>query len=247
MNKIIQTDKKLASSKETSGVSQLFSDVSFKYDLMNDLMSLGLHRIWKKKFVSMIGDLDSKILDMASGTGDIVIYLNNKASKFGYSPEIFACDFNDKMLSIAKDRIFDFNMSNVNFSLEDAHKISFKDDFFDYYLVSFGIRNFANVELALKESLRVLKTTGQFLCLEFFKFDNKYFQNFYQFYLFFILPKIGKIVSKKEYAYQYLSETIDNFYSKEDFRNMLYDVGFDDVGYIDLFPGIVTIFYGYKS
>ncbi len=242
-----QNTSEVAFSKNISEVKELFTDVSSGYDVMNDLMSLTLHRLWKKRLISMVGNFDSKILDMACGTGDISIYLNRMCKKFNLFPEIFSCDVNQSMLSIARDKAFDLNVDNIHFSVEDAQDLSFEDNFFDYYIISFGIRNIESIQNALTESLRVLKTTGQFLCLEFFKPKKSIFRNIYRHYLFSLLPRLGRLVLDNDHAYEYLARTIDNFSLREEFYTMLYDVGFVNVGYIDLFPGVASIFYGYKS
>jgi len=170
-------------------VSKVFRDVYEKYDLMNDLMSLGIHRLWKKKFIDTLNpQQNTKLLDAASGTGDIAkLYLK----KTNYNGEVYCLDENKEMLNINKKKFKDF--SNIKWFCNNAEKLPFKDNYFDYYTISFGIRNIENINNCISEAFRVLKPGGRFLCLEFSKVKNDFLNKFYQTYSKSI-PIMGKLI-----------------------------------------------------
>ena len=150
-------------------VSKVFQDVSSKYDLMNDLMSIGIHRLWKKNFINWLNpQKNTKLVDVASGTGDIAkLFLDS----VNYNGEVYCLDENQEMLNISKKKFS--KKKNIQWFRNNAEKLPFKDNYFDYYTVSFGIRNFNNINNSLKEAYRVLKPGGRFLCLEFSKVKNE--------------------------------------------------------------------------
>lgn len=229
-------------------VNDVFSQVADKYDLMNDLMSLGIHRLWKNEFIRHIPNLNSKILDVASGSGDIALRIAKKA-KLRANNRFFInlCDINEEMLEQAKKRAIDLNLfKNLDFTVASAESLPFPNDSFDYYTIAFGIRNVPNIKKALKEAYRVLKPMGKFLCLEFSKLDDNLFKNFYEFYSFNIIPKIGQIVTNNKEAYEYLVESINLFSSQEDFKMMILDAGFEEAKYTNLTGKIVAIHSAYK-
>jgi len=239
--------KKVTSKTKRKLVDELFSGVAGKYDLMNDLMSLGVHRIWKDEFCRMIPDMNSTILDMAGGTGDIAFRIKERAKKQNKNPHIVVSDINPDMLSVCKNRAIDSNiLENFDIVASDAEKLPFPDNSFDYYTIAFGIRNMLSLEKVLKEAHRVLKPTGKFLCLEFSKVQNDSMERLYDFYSFNILPAIGKYVARNQDAYKYLAESISLFPDQEDFKTMIGNVGFSDVSYKNLTFGIVAIHYGFK-
>ena len=228
-------------------VDDVFSNVANKYDLMNDLMSLGVHRLWKNEFCQMIPNLDSTILDVAGGTGDISFRLKERAFKQKKDPHIIVCDINQDMLNICRDKAIDNNiLTNFEVVVGDAEKLPFPDNSFDYYTIAFGIRNMLNIENALSEAYRVLKPTGKFLCLEFSKVQNEQLGNLYNFYSFNCLPVLGKYIAKNQDAYQYLAESISLFPDQEDFKTMMQKTGFTDVSYKNLSFGIAAIHCGFK-
>ncbi len=228
-------------------VEEVFSGVANKYDIMNDLMSFGIHRWWKDQFVRQIPNLQSHILDMASGTGDIAFRIRKSADLRQNTPHITLCDINPNMLNLAKNRAIDNNiLTGMEYVTSDAEKLPFADNSFDYYTISFGIRNVPRISNALQEAYRVLKPMGKFLCLEFSTLENEYLQQIYKFYSFNIIPKIGKIVAGTESAYQYLVESISNFPDQDHFSVMLKDAGFSKVGYKNLTFGITAIHSAYK-
>lgn len=239
--------KKVSFSDKKKLVDDVFSSVAMKYDLMNDLMSVGIHRLWKKKLCEKITNLNSNILDVACGTGDISFRIKEAASKHNKTCNIVACDINEQMLKIAQDRAIDKNiLQNIDFVCADAEKLPFESESFDYYIIAFGIRNVPHIEEALKEAYRVLKTGGQFLCLEFSKIENSYIEKLYNFYSFNIIPKIGQFIAKNHNAYQYLVESIDLFPDQNQFCDMIRSVGLRRVNYNNLSSGIAAIHSAYK-
>ncbi|MDJ1304713.1 MAG: bifunctional demethylmenaquinone methyltransferase/2-methoxy-6-polyprenyl-1,4-benzoquinol methylase UbiE [Candidatus Midichloria sp.] len=231
-------------SQKQEKVQKVFSDVAKKYDLMNDLMSFGLHRIWKEKFISELRPGREEILlDLAGGTGDIALKFVQKGGK-----KAIICDLNQEMLEYGNKKRF--NKGLYDLPLEticaNAEDLPFQDHTFDCCTISFGIRNFTNIPRALDEVRRVLKPGGRFLCLEFSQVDNELLRRFYEFYSFNIIPKIGKLVAKSEGHYLYLSESIKIFPKAQKFADMLEKAGFEFVTFSRLTSGIVAIHRGYK-
>jgi len=222
-------------------VSKVFKDVFDKYDLMNDLMSLGIHRLWKREFIYWLNpQKNTKLLDVASGTGDIAkLYLE----KINYIGLAYCLDENKEMLKLNKEKFK--NNSNVKWFCNNAEKLPFKKNTFDYYTISFGIRNVENINMTLKEAYRVLKPGGRFLCLEFSKIKNEIINKFYKSYSKSI-PKIGKIVVGKSEPYEYLINSIEKFYTQEKFIELIKKNKFDNVTYKNLSSGIVAIHSGWK-
>jgi demethylmenaquinone methyltransferase / 2-methoxy-6-polyprenyl-1,4-benzoquinol methylase len=222
-------------------VSKVFNDVFEKYDLMNDIMSLGIHRLWKKQFISWLNpQKNTKLLDVASGTGDIAkLYLK----KINYDGFAYCVDENKGMINLNKKKFK--TDSGVKWFCDNAEKLIFKDNYFDYYTISFGIRNIGNIELAIKEAYRVLKPGGRFLCLEFSKVENDLLNKFYQAYSKSI-PKIGKLVIGKSEPYEYLINSIEKFYSQEKFKEKIVEQNFENVSYRNLSGGIVAIHSAWK-
>ena len=222
-------------------VTKIFQDVFDKYDLMNDLMSLGVHRLWKKSLIYWLNpQKNTTLIDVASGTGDIAkLYLN----KINYKGCVFCVDENKGMLDINK-RKFKKN-SNVKWFCNDAEKLPFRNNHFDYYTISFGIRNVSNLNSALKEAYRVLKPGGRFLCLEFSKVKNEILNKFYKTYSKSI-PKIGKLIVGKSEPYEYLINGIEEFYSQEKFLEQIKKQNFINVSFRNLTGGIVAIHSAWK-
>ena len=222
-------------------VSKVFKDVFDKYDLMNDLMSLGIHRLWKREFIYWLNpQKNTKLLDVASGTGDIAkLYLE----KINFIGSAYCLDENKDMLKINKRKFC--NNTRVKWFCNNAEKLPFKNDTFDYYTISFGIRNIENINIALKEAYRVLKPGGRFLCLEFSKIKNEIINKLYKSNSKSI-PKVGKIVVGKSEPYEYLINSIDKFYTQEKFIELIKKNKFDNVTYRNLNSGIVAIHSGWK-
>ena len=222
-------------------VKKVFQDVFDKYDLMNDLMSLGVHRLWKKTFIDLLNpQKNSKLIDVASGTGDIAKLFLKKINNEG---EVCCVDENSGMIEISKKKNFEKN--NVKWFCNNAEKLPFKNDYFDYYTISFGIRNINNISIALKEARRVLKPGGRFLCLEFSKVKNETLNKFYKIYSKSI-PIIGKIVVGKSDPYDYLINSIDKFYNQDQLSDEIKNQNFRNVTYRNLSAGIVAIHSAWK-
>ena len=222
-------------------VKKVFNKVYDKYDLMNDIMSLGTHRIWKKNLVSWINpSKESKVIDVASGTGDIAKLCSDKTNN---CCEIACVEPNEKMLSKGKERLKKLN--NLRWVLSSAENLPFKDNTFDYYVISFGIRNVTNLNKSLNEAYRVLKNGGRFYCLEFSKVENEIFKDIYKMYSK-LIPSIGKLVAGNEMPYEYLVKSIEEFYNQEDFSKKLINKNFVDVEYRNLSNGIAAIHSGWK-
>ena len=222
-------------------VKKVFNKVYDKYDLMNDIMSLGTHRIWKKNLVSWINPKkNNKIIDVASGTGDIAKLCSENTNN---SCEIECVEPNEKMLQQGKNKLRNFN--NIRWKMSSAENLPFEDETFDYYTISFGIRNVSNFDKSLNEAYRVLKNGGRFFCLEFSKVENEILKIIYKNYSKFI-PTVGKFVAGDDMPYKYLVQSIEKFYNQEDFSNKLLNTGFANVEYRNLTNGIAAIHSGWK-
>ncbi|AZL15755.1 bifunctional demethylmenaquinone methyltransferase/2-methoxy-6-polyprenyl-1,4-benzoquinol methylase UbiE [Rickettsiales endosymbiont of Stachyamoeba lipophora] len=239
--------KKVNRKEKTGLVSQLFGSVAKNYDLMNDLMSLGIHKLWKRDFIKFLPTLTGQILDLASGTGDIAINIARYAQKEkGISANITLCDLNFEMLNIGQSKVIDnLGVSNFTYAVADGEKLPFKDNSFDIVTIAFGIRNITNINIALREIHRVLRPGGKFICLEFSSVNHS-FKKFYEFYLLQIIPKVGKLVANDYEAYRYLSESIIKFPNQESFKKMMETQGLKNVGYHNLSQGVAAIHYGWK-
>ena len=222
-------------------VTKVFKDVFAEYDLMNDLMSLGIHRLWKKNFILWLNpQKNTTLIDVGSGTGDIAkLYLN----KINYRGSVCCIDKNKGMLDLNKKR---FNKNaKIKWFCNSAEKLPFKNNHFDYYTISFGIRNVNNLNNALKEAYRVLKPGGRFLCLEFSKVKNEILNKFYKTYSKAI-PQIGKFIVGKSEPYEYLINSIEEFYSQEEFFKQIKKQNFINISYRNLSGGIVAIHSAWK-
>ena len=233
MKQFLQNQKNL--------VQSVFNDVYDKYDLMNDFMSLGVHRFWKKDLIMMMSPhTNKKLLDVGCGTGDVgKIFLDTVKSK----GEVFNVDPNKKMLEQGKKRFK--NLENISWHIGNAESLKFKSNFFDYYTISFGLRNTKDLNKSLKEAFRVLKPGGRFLCLEFSKISNSNLRFIYKNYSK-LIPKIGKIVVGKSEPYEYLVESIDKFINQNQLIELMKKSGFENCKYRDLTGGIVSIHSGWK-
>ena len=222
-------------------VTKIFQDVFDKYDLMNDLMSLGIHRLWKKNFIHWLNpQKNTTLIDVGSGTGDIAkLYLN----KINYRGSVCCIDENKGMLDLNKKR-FKKN-AKVKWFCNSAEKLPFKNNHFDYYTISFGIRNVSNINNALKEAYRVLKPGGRYLCLEFSKVKNEILNKLYKTYSKAI-PLIGKFIIGNSEPYEYLINSIEKFHSQEEFFKQIKKHNFVNVSYRNLSGGIVAIHSAWK-
>ena len=232
---------KIKPKEKTKLVQKVFSDVARNYDLMNDLMSFGSHRLWKKKFVEIINPKKNEIIiDIGSGTGDMA----KKILKTNFNGELHLLDLNPQMLDIGKSRIG--KNKNIHYHLGNAENLKFKKNTFDKYTIAFCLRNITNIEKSIKEALRVLKPGGVYFCLEFSSPNSILTSQFYNKYRTKTLPWIGKLISRNKEAYKYLSESIDLLPNQEKLKLIIEKIGFSSVSYINLFDGIVAIHKGYK-
>ena len=226
---------------EIDSIDKVFSDVFDKYDLMNDVMSLGVHRIWKKNMIYWMNPKKGNhLIDVASGTGDIA---KSFLERIKYEGKVTCVEPNELMLKSGKKKLK--NLKEINWVCSQAEKLPFKDESFDLYSVSFGIRNFSNIDQSLKEARRVLKTGGRILCLEFSKVENEILKKLYKTYSKSI-PYIGKYVTGKLEPYKYLVDSIDRFYDQEKLSDIFKKNGFCKIEYRNLSGGIVAIHSGWK-
>ena len=215
---------------------EVFNKVASKYDIMNDIMSLGAHRYWKELLIDWLSpEKEMHIIDVAGGTGDVARRFLKRVKGKGKAT---VCDPNEFMVKEGKKN-HTFN-DKIEWIVAPAEDLPFKENTFDAYLVSFGVRNFSNIEKSLSEAYRVLKPGGKFYCLEFSKAENETISSVYNFYSS-IIPVMGKIIVGDEKPYEYLTKTISNFPSQENFKKIIEGTNFKDVNYRNIFNGIVAI------
>ncbi len=222
-------------------VQNVFDQIYDKYDLMNDFMSLGIHRIWKKNLLNMMNpSKNQKLIDVACGTGDIAKLFLNYTDK---SSQITCVDPNKGMINKAKQKLKMYE--NLNWIVASAEKLPILKDRFDFYTISFGLRNTKNLNKAIAEAYRVLKPGGRYLCLEFSKIQNPNLNFIYKKYSKFI-PSIGKYVVGEVEPYEYLIESIENFINQDELIHLMKKNGFQKCTYRNLSGGIVSIHSGWK-
>ena len=223
-------------------VSKVFEDVFDKYDLMNDLMSLGIHRIWKKQLIEFLNPQENtKLIDVASGTGDIAINL----SKINGS-KIEGVDISDNMLKVARKKIKELKINNINFKTCEAENLVFEDNHFDIISIGYGVRNFSNLEKGLNESYRVLKKDGKLIILETSVPENPIIKFLYTLITRVYIPIIAFIFSGKTKAYLYLLDSTDKFPPKNKFVEILYKTGFEKIETRKKLYGASTIYIASK-
>jgi demethylmenaquinone methyltransferase/2-methoxy-6-polyprenyl-1,4-benzoquinol methylase len=222
-------------------VQKVFDKVYDKYDLMNDFMSFGIHRLWKKDLIMMMSpSVNKKLIDVACGTGDIgKLFLDSVK----YKGKVFNIDPNKKMIKEGEKK-FKY-LKNISWKLGSAEKLDFKNNYFDYYTISFGLRNTKNINHSIKEAYRVLKPGGRFLCLEFSKIENSNLNFLYKNYSK-LIPEIGKFVVGKKEPYEYLVKSIDKFINQEELIDFMKKNGFKNCSYRNLSGGIVAIHSAWK-
>ena len=226
-------------------VNEIFSNVSNKYDIMNDLMSGGIHRIWKDVFVMHMDNPNAKLLDVAGGTCDIAKRFYEFGKLNDGSFDITVCDLNYNMLSEGVDKLANQGINGIKYVNAKAEMLPFRSEIFDYYSVAFGIRNFGDINSSIKEAKRVLKKGGKFICLEFSKPKNIFLQKAYNMYSHLLIPNLGTLAGDRK-SYQYLVDSIEKFPNQENFANMIVKAGFKNVSYRNLSGGIVAIHIAYK-
>ena len=231
---------KVTNKEKTKLVQKVFSDVANNYDLMNDIMSFGAHRLWKKSFIDIVNPCEGdKIIDVGSGSGDLVLEI----LKRDLNLKIDMIDLNKEMLLEGKKRI---KNNNVKFFQQNAEKLNFLNNIYDKYLISFCLRNVTDIDQSFKEAFRILKPGGQYYCLEFSRPNSFVLANIYSYYKSNIIPTFGKIFSNNREAYNYLNESIDLFPTQDELKKRIESAGFKFVKYTNLFDGIVSIHTGYK-
>lgn len=232
--------------EKSSLVKEIFSGVAKKYDLMNDLMSAGVHRLWKNKMVAEIDFSDAhknyRVIDLAGGTGDIAFRIAKKAHEKNVKCAIDVVDINQEMLNVGAARAIDLNLfSDLKFICCDGEKLIFENEAYDFFTIAFGIRNFTNIDAALAEAYRVIKPNGKFICLEFSRVNDYFLQKIYDAYSFKVIPKIGEVILKDRASYQYLVESIRKFPTQDEFKKMIEKAGFKNVTYQNLSFGAAAI------
>lgn len=235
---------KTVSAEDKPGlVADVFRRVASRYDRMNDVMSLGIHRYWKHELLTLLRPRPQMhLLDMAGGTGDIAFRFLEITKGMAPPPCVTVCDSNPDMLQVGRRRAINKGiLKNITWVTGDATNIPFPDNTFEAYTISFGLRNVADIEKALQEAWRVLKPGGTFLCLEFSKVSSPLLDKLYHFYSFKVIPTLGEIVARDAAAYQYLVESIARFPFQEDVAHLLEKTGFHQVAWRNLTGGIVAI------
>ncbi len=241
MDKVNFGDELVTRDEKTRRVGGVFSSVASNYDLMNDLMSGGMHRLWKNRFVAKVKPRRGEtVLDMAGGTGDIAFRMADRGARVTVS------DINPDMLAVGMERAKARNIQGLTWQVENAEKLSFPDSSFDAYTIAFGIRNVTDIPAALREAHRVLKRGGRFYCLEFSTSEWPGFGELYDRYSEHLIPKIGKAVAKDEDSYRYLVESIRRFPRMDAFRAMIGEAGFKSTSIEPILGGLVAIHGGWK-
>ena len=237
--------KTVASTEKETLVAGVFHSVAAKYDLMNDLMSFGIHRLWKRFTIDCSGvRKGQKVLDLAGGTGDLTAKFSRIVGETG---QVVLADINDSMLKVGRDKLRNLGVANnVSYVQANAEALPFPDNHFDVITIGFGLRNVTDKDKALASMFRVLKPGGRLLVLEFSKPTNAVMSKLYDLYSFHLLPRMGKLVAGDADSYQYLAESIRMHPDQETLKGMMAKVGFEEVEYYNLTQGIVALHRGYK-
>jgi demethylmenaquinone methyltransferase / 2-methoxy-6-polyprenyl-1,4-benzoquinol methylase len=240
-NKVNFGDELVSPEEKTRRVGKVFSSVARRYDIMNDLMSGGMHRLWKDRFVGRVKPrTGEEILDMAGGTGDVAFRMARRGAR------VTVADINADMLEVGKERAERQGLLGLDWKVENAELLSFRDAAFDAYTIVFGIRNVTDIPAALREAHRVLKRGGRFYCMEFSSSDWPGFSNLYEAWASNVIPRIGRAVADDEQSYRYLVESIRRFPRPSAFRSMVCDAGFVQASAEPMLGGLVTIHSGWK-
>jgi demethylmenaquinone methyltransferase/2-methoxy-6-polyprenyl-1,4-benzoquinol methylase len=242
MDKVSFGFEEVSPEEKTARVGSVFSRVARRYDVMNDLMSGGLHRRWKDLFVRRVRPRRGEaILDMAGGTGDVAFRLARHGAR------VTVADINAEMLEVGRARAARRGFEGLSWAVENAEALTFADASFDAYTIAFGIRNVTHVQQALDEAHRVLKLGGRFFCLEFSTTSWPGFARLYDSYSLNVVPRIGKAVARDEESYRYLVESIRCFPPMERFRDMIARAGFTQAKAVPILGGLVAIHSGWKT
>jgi demethylmenaquinone methyltransferase/2-methoxy-6-polyprenyl-1,4-benzoquinol methylase len=234
-------DQRVSREEKTRRVGAVFRSVARRYDLMNDLMSGGMHRLWKDRFVARVKPRPGEaILDMAGGTGDVAFRMARRGAR------VTVADINGDMLEVGRQRAERRGLTGLHWQVENAEALSFVDNGFDACTIVFGIRNVTDIPAALGEAYRVLKRGGRFFCMEFSSSEWPGFATLYEAYAANVIPRIGKAVAGDEASYRYLVESIRRFPKPEAFRRMVADAGFVRATAEPMLGGLVNIHSGWK-
>ena len=237
--------KQVEAEKKATTVADVFDSVAAKYDIMNDLMSMGIHRVWKRFTIDCSGvRTGQRVLDLAGGTGDLAA----KFSKLvGESGQVILADINRSMLTVGRAKLRDNGIvGNLNYVQANAEALPFPDNYFDVITIAFGLRNVTDKDKALASMYRVLKPGGRLLVLEFSKPTQDWLSKVYDMYSFHILPKMGELVANDAESYQYLAESIRMHPDQDTLKGMMDNAGFDQTEYFNLTGGIVALHRGFK-
>ncbi|WP_414674801.1 bifunctional demethylmenaquinone methyltransferase/2-methoxy-6-polyprenyl-1,4-benzoquinol methylase UbiE [Marinospirillum sp.] len=226
-------------------VAGVFDSVATKYDLMNDMMSMGVHRLWKKFTIELSGVRKGhKVLDIAGGTGDLTLQFSRLVGDEG---EVILADINASMLKVGRDRLLDKGYGgNIKFVQANAEALPFPDNYFDVITIAFGLRNVTDKDKALKDMARILKPGGRLLVLEFSKPTNPIMSKAYDLYSFTALPLMGKLLAGDSDSYRYLAESIRMHPDQETLKEMMTNAGLSDVEYHNMTSGVVALHRGIK-
>lgn len=237
--------REVPESDKAGMVGRVFESVASRYDIMNDVMSLGVHRLWKRFTIEQSGVRSGqKVLDVAGGTGDLTAQF---VAKVGSTGHVTIADINPAMLEVGRARLADQGLAgNIEFVQADAECLPFPDNHFDCVAISFGLRNVTRMDAALASMFRVLKPGGRLLVLEFSKPVLPGLNAVYDAYSFHLLPKLGKLIANDEESYRYLVESIRKHPDQETLKGMMEQAGFERVHYFNLSGGIVALHKGYK-
>ncbi len=231
--------------EKTERVEKVFSSVASEYNLMNDIMSFGIHRLWKKFAVNSCGiKKNSRVLDLAGGTADITKLVHSRLSQDGH---VTLCDINENMLNYGRDCLINSGIiNNVDFVRSNAENLPFKDNTFDFMIIAFGLRNITNKETALYSMYKKLKFGSKLVILEFSKVTVPIVDKFYKKYSFRFIPMLGELIAKDKNSYKYLVESIQVHPDQEEISSMMKKAGFRKIKYTNLSFGIAAVHVGYK-
>ena len=236
--------QEIPEAEKAGRVHGVFSSVAARYDLMNDLMSGGVHRLWKQALIDWMAPRPGmRLLDVAGGTGDIAFRFLDRLKGDG---RVTVCDMTEAMLAEGRRRAETRDIRGVDWVCGDAMELPFEDSTFDAYTIAFGIRNVTRLEAALSEAFRVLRPGGRFLCLEFSQVPQPALARAYDLYSFNVIPTMGRVVTGDRDSYQYLVESIRRFPDQETFLGMIRDAGFERCAYRNLTLGVAAIHSGWK-